>query len=59
MPEGKYIDATVSTGTDSIVGHADTGIGRSPRLNPWDASSFEISDDPVCDLLVKIDPLRV
>ena len=59
MPEGKHIDATVSTGTDGIVRHADAGFGRSPGLNPWDASSFEISDDPVCDLLVKIDPLKV
>ena len=55
----KYIDAAVSAGTDGIVRHADAGIGRSPRLNPWDAPSLEISDDPVCDLLVKIDPLRV
>ena len=59
MPEGEHIDATVSTGTDSIVRHADAGFGRSPGLNPWDAPSLEISDDPVGDLLVKIDPLRV
>ena len=59
MPEGKHIDATVSTGTDSIVRHADAGTGRSPGLNPWDAPSLEISDDPVGDLLVKIGSLRV
>jgi len=60
MPEGKHIDATVSTGTDSICAACRCpALAVSPGLNPWDAPSLEISDDPVGDLLVKIDPLRV
>src|SRR3546814_16596103 len=53
MPEGKHIDAAVPARTDGIVGHADAGIGRSPRLHQWEAASFAVRNDPVSDFLVE------
>src|SRR3546814_2932182 len=57
IPERENIGAALTSRAGGIGGHTDSGLCRSPGLDPGDAPRFQFGDNPVGDLFVKVRPL--
>src|SRR5690606_16465481 len=57
-PQDEDIDAAVGTASQRITRQAGRGgggaFGAPPRLDPWEAASFELGDDTAGNLVVEI-----